>query len=1065
MGNNLFTGYGWGVTTKGVEDVDGVAILDRENAGSVEKFENIKTDLTNNRVYTLGQIFSFVNNGVPVKPEGLTITISNLDTKNNPVSANIEYVRDINNWINSTIEFSGTGTIQITIQDYYFCEPTTITVNIVERQPEKKFDVALNNGDFLHRVGNGNLVSLKYLFGNIEGATIGSNVEITIEEISSNLEDATITPSNVSWKDATIDFNGTGIVKVSITDNDWCTPTELYLEIVDAMNYPSATSGASLNATSNNVVLLSNTSANSLSIKNGYIFHGNGFKVDFKGNNGSYRSAAISYGFVTIDNGGIMDNTKIICDIFPESYLYTNEMKAGSDDKYPYGYSAVIITGNSTVSNSYIYGARNNIQVGEGNVTIKNTVLESGSLSNIHIRTSNSSYTVVLENITTIQYQTTSDYDTSKKIMGFGILVGTNESETNPTIKLLGTLKQYNWVNSSHGSNLSNTYAKSAINAALKVSAYQHTINSQTMVNMGIAFLNSKTATITDNRDNKTDVPYALNGININGYDGQVCSISNSELAKSYYYPNADSVEKYVSTTNRATTPIVALKSTTSTSIKFETVFENGSWVTKFSADLDNITGGTYTFKFSDLTVTKNGKDLSFLVKDSNGNTVDKNTAITLSQLTTQNYTLVVTDNQLYATDGKLTNTEITHELPFVLNATKTSIEPPKFTNAGTATAIRLVEKSGGDWRPAYTVLTGVTVTYWSASEGKVKTIDLATLYNSGTINANVWTYTCNDFTLTITGGQVHSDGSKITPVVSNNTLYFASTNKAFTTSTTSRDIILTYVFTDKNDSSSWSRTEKVQYSNLSEYDYKSFKNGSLSKPSSGTCIAEGSMITLADGSKKAVEDIRRGDWVMAFDHVSGNVVYKEVALIGKTYADFYYKSVFVFDDGTELNAINEHGIYDLDLNQYVNIGHENYLDFVGHRFVSIDSQGNIGVKRLVDVVTTIESGYKYDIVTNETLTYVVEDTLSVSHEIVMIMNSFMFGDNMTYDAYAMKADIAKYGLYTYDDFAEYCDFETFNKYNMAMMKVGVGKGIYTYEHLVHLLTDIALNDNVQIIE
>ena len=86
-------------------------------------------------------------------------------------------------------------------------------------------------------------------------------------------------------------------------------------------------------------------------------------------------------------------------------------------------------------------------------------------------------------------------------------------------------------------------------------------------------------------------------------------------------------------------------------------------------------------------------------------------------------------------------------------------------------------------------------------------------------------------------------------------------------------------------------------------------------------------------------------------------------------------------------------------------------------------------------------------------------------HLPVIIVNSFEFGDNMTYDAVAMQEDIAKYGLYTYEDFAEYCERSVFEQYNMAMMKVGVGKGIYTYEHIVYLLTEIALNDAVQIID
>ena len=1051
--NNLVTGYGWGVTSYGLTNLSGVNNMDiifqeGNPEGSVDKFEgtgNVEFETGTN--VTIGDIFQYIQDcGVEIKNDQVNVTIS-------PVTGSTAKatVQPTDNWEDFYLELSGLGALNVTISDYYFCKSTTVTINVT---PTDKFENKFT-GNFLYRLGNQNTVTLGSIFKQMEGKPSILDNEITV-----TVNNCTFTPNTTDWTKGTLNFEGyTGIATITIQDGT-SNPCSVTVEVVNASNATTAQG-----ATGNNVVLLNDTSASSLAISNGYAFYGNGFKVTF-GGDGSYRSAAISYGFVTIDNGGVMDNVQIICNIFPESYMFTNEMQAGSDGRYPYGYSAVIITGNSTISNSYIYGARNNIQIGEGNVTIENTVLECGSLSNIHIRTSNSAYTVTLKNLTTIQYQTTSTYDASKKVMGFGVLVGTNESESNPTIKLEGTLKQYNWVNDSHN-NLSNTYAKSAITAALKVAAYQHPINGQTMVNMGIAFLNSKEAKFVDIRDDKSDIPYVLNDINISGYSGQVYSISNSELAKSYYYANADAVVKYVPTTNKPIVPTVLLNVTAPDPITFETILNNGSWITKFSADLDNITGGTYSFKFSDLIITKNGVVLSFTVKDSNGNAVDKNATITLNQLMTNNYTLVVTDNQIYGTDGNLTGESITHNLPFVLNATKTSIEPPKFTNAGTATAIRLVEKSGGDWRPAYTVLTGVTVTYWSSSEGKVQTIDLSNIYNSGSISSNVWTYTCADYTLTITGGAVHSDGTTITPVVSNNTLYFASTNKAFGTGTTSRDIILTYVFTDKNASTTWNRTEKVQYSNLSEYDYNKFKNGTLEAPSSGggTCLAAGTMITLADGSKKAVEDLRKGDLVMSYDHLTGEIVYRDVIIVVRTQSDLYYKNTFVFDDGTELVTINEHGIYDLDLNKYVNIDHENYADYLGHRFVSVDTNGNIGVKTLVDVTTVCESGYKYDIVTNGTLNYVAEDTLSVTHVLVDVINSFDFDENMMYDQAKMLADIETYGLYDFSEWEEYCDYSVFEQYNIPVMKVGISKGLYTKEYIIGLINTYVLDDSVQIID
>ena len=1040
--NQLFTGYGWGVTSKGLEDYNGVnnqdiIILEGEVEGSVSKFQstgNIEFETGTNA--TIGDIFQYIQDcGVEIKNDQVNVTVS-------PVTGSTAKatVQTADNWEDFYLELSGIGALNVTISDYYFCKSTTVTINVT---PTHKFENKFT-GNFLYRLGNQNTVTLGSIFKQMEGkpSILGDKITVTVNN-------CTFTPNTTDWTKGTLNFSGyTGIATIKIKDSE-SLEREIKVEIVDAKNITSIE-----NTNTNNTVLLNDTTASSLNISNGYAFYGNGFKVTF-GGDGSYRSAAISYGFVTIDNGGIMDNVQIICNIFPESYLFTNEMKAGSDGRYPYGYSAVIITGNSTISNSYIYGARNNIQIGEGNVTIENTVLECGSLSNIHIRTSNSAYTVTLKNLTTIQYQTTSTYDTSKKVMGFGILVGTNESDSNPTINLVGTLKQYNWVNSSHGSNLSNTYAKSAINAALQVKAYQHEIDNQTMVNMGIAFFNSKTATITDNRDNKTDVPYKLNSINISGYEGQVYSVSNSELAKSYYYANADAVEKYVPKTNREITPNVVFNGISSDAIEFGTVFENGSWITKLSADLDNIDGGTYSFKFNDLAIGKNGVALSFIVIDSNGNAVDKNATITLNQLMTNNYTLVVTDNQIYGTDGNLTGESITHNLPFVLNATKTSIEPPKFTNNGTATGIKLVDKKGGDWRPAYTVLTGVTVTYWSASNGKETTIDLSTLYNKGTISANVWTYTCDDFTLTITGGQVHSDGTKITPIVSNGTLYFASTNKAFGTGTTSRDIILDYVFTDKNDSTTWNRKESVAHANMTEYDYSKFKSGTLEEASSGSsCVTPETLITLADGSQVRVDSLTGNEMLLVWNMETGKLDVAPIMFLDSDPTAEYEVIRLYFSDGTSVNVISEHGFWDYDLNRYVYLD-RNAADYIGHTFAKQNGD-KLEKVQLVDVVIETEVTTAWSPVTVGHLCYFVNGMLSMPGGVGGLFNIFEVDpETMTYDYEQIEKDIATYGLFTYEELNAICPLteEMFNAAGGAYLKISIGKGNLTMDELIAMIT------------
>ena len=395
-------------------------------------------------------------------------------------------------------------------------------------EPEIKFDTLLvNNAQYLYRVGNADPVMLKYLFA--EHQDISENnplqsetVEVTVTSVTDGVT-YTYTPNTADWTQGTIQFSGTGVVKLSITDGtEYCIPTELALEVVEAVNVVAATTDK--NAVQHNVVLLQDISSG-FNVSNGYTFYGNGFKTTIQ-SNGSYGSKALNIGFIHISDGGVLDNLQVICDIFPVSALYSSDLVEDSSGRYLYALSAVVISGDSTISNCYIEGARNNIFVTSGNVTISNTITKCGSLANVHIQKSSSDYVVTLDNLTTIQYRTTSEYDTSMTVMGFGILVGDNESASNPTVKLTGDLRQYNWVTSEDAAAVSNKYAQLAINSALEATAYQHTINGNNTVNMGIVYLNSMPATVVDERSNQSTIPYVLSDITMSGQTGQVCSIA-----------------------------------------------------------------------------------------------------------------------------------------------------------------------------------------------------------------------------------------------------------------------------------------------------------------------------------------------------------------------------------------------------------------------------------------------------------------------------------------------------------------------------------------------------------
>ena len=136
--NNLVTGNGWGVTSKYVGEFDGVTILDRTEADSIDKFEGRRNEngkLTypvSGREYKISHIFNLIETDVRVIPGALTVTVTNLDEDSNVTA---EFTRSATSWADSTIVFNGNGRVRVTIQDYFYCNVTSVDL-VVRSYPE-----------------------------------------------------------------------------------------------------------------------------------------------------------------------------------------------------------------------------------------------------------------------------------------------------------------------------------------------------------------------------------------------------------------------------------------------------------------------------------------------------------------------------------------------------------------------------------------------------------------------------------------------------------------------------------------------------------------------------------------------------------------------------------------------------------------------------------------------------------------------------------------------------------------------------------------------------------------
>lgn len=220
-------------------------------------------------------------------------------------------------------------------------------------------------------------------------------------------------------------------------------------------------------------------------------------------------------------------------------------------------------------------------------------------------------------------------------------------------------------------------------------------------------------------------------------------------------------------------------------------------------------------------------------------------------------------------------------------------------------------------------------------------------------------------------------------------------------------------------------------------------------------CIVAGTLITLADGTKKPVEDITLDDTLLVFNHETGTYDYANIIFIDDDGWKTYEVINLVFSDGTVTKLIYEHGYFNLDLMKYVYINKDTMNDYIGHRFYKGLYDGinysNTEVT-LIDVYVTSEYTGCYSPVTVYHLNYFTDDLLSMPGGIDGLFNIFEYDDNLQYNQELMQKDIEMYGLFEYENLSDYVSYETYCAFPAKYFGVSIGKGYMTMEELLALI-------------
>ena len=914
-----------------------------------------------------------------------------------------------------------------------------------QQESVEKFETKFT-GDFLYRVGNQNTVSLGSLFAAKEGATINnSGVVASVEKVDENMNaSGTFTANTTDWTKGTIQFSGTGVVKVTIQDYSFCTPTVLTVEVVDAVNATTATS-----ATQNNVVLLNDCGFSSLEVSGGYSLYGNGFTMTC----GSDSPALdMGYSFVTLNNG-TLDNVQIVCPNFDYAALYKSNLISSGNRKettdktrYYNAKSAVMVSGNSQILNSRISGGRAAVNVSGGNVVIDNSRVELGAVASILVGSANS---LTLRDVTLVQEPTASTYDPNKTLMGFSVLFVCDADGNATPVTLEGNFVQNAWVDE-NDKQFVPSEGQSIISTVLGKTEYLHDLNgdgTKESLNLGFAYmpesLTSKvnTTTITDNRTNKGLVPYDYAEVSILSGKTYVYSYKNTNgtddsfKTESEYNPNKYSDDVTVS------------YSDTADGLTTGKSFGTDGWTYELNVDLDKLSG--YALDFNKLSMSVNGRTVTDYKVNGNAKPTSP-VAVTAGGTT---YTLTATiDGKEYVATYKVTGTE-------------TSKESPKQISGPTAIGFGVAKSHGGDWSGAADVLTGVKIKYWSVAQNKYIDFDFSNFTvpgNAGKLNGtnNYWeyTHTNNDFTLKVTNTVAIHSGKSVygMPILgTDGKLYFtiSSTNGYVGSGTTSRDITMQYEFIDNNggEKLTFTHTFNISYNKDKQYSYTDLSRSGKLTILEPSCITPDTLITLANGTQKRIDMLNLDDKVIAWDFFKGDYVEKDISILvnhGKALHDVIYTK---YSDGTTLKLIGEHGVFDYDLNKFVYITASNVKDYVGHRFVKQNLKG----------------GYKTVVMTDGFVKREYEEAWSISSEVTS--NAFASGlltvappedfynwiemnGKLQYDVNKFNKDVEKYGLYSYDVFKDYVTYDQFLAWNGAYLKIPVEKGYFDFEYILELI-------------
>jgi len=218
-----------------------------------------------------------------------------------------------------------------------------------------------------------------------------------------------------------------------------------------------------------------------------------------------------------------------------------------------------------------------------------------------------------------------------------------------------------------------------------------------------------------------------------------------------------------------------------------------------------------------------------------------------------------------------------------------------------------------------------------------------------------------------------------------------------------------------------------------------------------GGCVTPDTLITLADGTEKRVDELQDDDRLMIWDFDRGCLSEAGITFFHRVKEEAPVLRVS-FSDGIDVGVVMEHAFFDLTDRRFVAIHSASQApELLGHRFAKLVG-GKLTEVTLTGIMEDGTTDSYYSPVTEAHFNCFANGLLNISGFMAGLYNVFDLEENeLKYDAAKKAAEIRAVGEIPYEVFAPVASRELYDRNNAGWFSVSIAKGLTTAPALVRL--------------